>query len=142
MLVTGSRAWGWAARPLVWAALDREMEECPEDADFEVIHGGAKGPDRDAQAWVDDYIARFDPTRFAGVSARKFDPDYAMYYANVAPLMRNQMMVDEKPYRCLAFHWGESTGTADCIDRCWRAFIPVHIYRPGQPEPEIVTPLF
>lgn len=141
VLVTGSRAWE-DARPIVWAALDRELEGCPVDEDLEILQGGARGPDRDAQAWVEDYIARYDPTRFAGVSARRFDPDYKMYYAQVAPLMRNQVMVDEKPYRCLAFHWGDSTGTGDCIERALKAIIETHIYRPGQPEPEIITPLF
>jgi hypothetical protein len=140
-LVTGSRAWK-DARPIVWAALDREFEECPDEQDFEVIHGGAQGPDRDAQAWVDDYIERYDPERFAGVSARRFDPDYRQFHATVAPLIRNQIMVDERPYRCLAFHWGASTGTNDCIERALRASIEVHIYRPGQPEPEIIAPLF
>lgn len=141
ILVTGSRAWA-DARPVVWAALDRELEDTPDEDDFEVIHGGARGPDRDAQAWVDDFLARYDTTKFAGISARRFDPDYKMYYAQVAPFMRNQTMVDEKPYRCLAFHWGDSTGTGDCIERALKAHIETHIYRPGQAEPEIITPLF
>ena len=149
VLVTGSRAWK-DARLVVWAALEREFEECPDEIDFEVLHGGARGPDRDSQAWVDDWIERYDITRFAGISARRFDPDYKMYYANIAPLMRNQVMVDEKPYRVLAFHANatskknaaSSSGTADCIERALKAMIPVHIYRPGQPDPEIIAPLF
>jgi hypothetical protein len=141
VLVTGSRAWK-DARPIVWAALDLELQETPPEEDLEILQGGAAGPDRDAEAWVNDYIARFDPTRFAGVTSRRFDPDYKTYYANVAPFIRNQVMVDERPSKCLAFHWGLSTGTGDCIDRALKAGILTHIYRPGQTDPEIIAPLF
>jgi len=141
ILVTGSRAWK-DARPIVWAALEQELEDTPDEEDFEVIHGGAAGPDRDAQAWVDDWIQRYDVTRFAGISARRFEPDYKMHYANVAPFIRNQTMVDERPVKCLAFHWGASTGTGDCIERALKAGILTHIYRPGCPDPEIIAPLF
>lgn len=141
ILVTGSRAWR-DARPLVWAALDTCLADTPDDYDIEILHGGAAGPDRDAQAWVDCFIETYDRTRFAGVSARRFDPDYRMYHATVAPLIRNQVMVDEQPYKCLAFHWGASTGTADCIERAVKAGILTHIYRPGMAEPEIIAPLF
>lgn len=141
VLVTGSRAWE-DARPIVWAALDRELDECPIGDDLEIIHGGASGPDLDAKAWVDDWVEHYDRTRFAGISVLCFRPNYAMYHANVAPLMRNQVMVDEKPYRCLAFHKDQSAGTADCIERALKAQIPAHIYRPGCTEPEIIAPLF
>lgn len=42
---------------------------------------------------------------------------------------RNQKMVDEgKPDRAIAFPWGESRGTRDCIRRCQDAGVPVAVF--------------
>jgi hypothetical protein len=77
VLVTGSRSWS-----------DRETVRerfAALPSDFVLIHGGAKGLDT---------IAGEIYTELTGRKAIVVRPDYDRYYFKVAPLLRNETMLD------------------------------------------------
>jgi len=65
----------------------------------EMIHGGAKGADQFADRWAK---ARMIPVKV-------FRPDYNMYNYKVAPLVRNDTMVELCDV-CVAIFKGSKTG--------------------------------
>lgn len=143
LLVTGSRAWDdvlTVHRALFLEFIDWSLTRTARAAvrdGFEVLHGGADGADTMVEDWASGMKARFPH-----VTSRIVRPDYERYARWEAPKIRNQVMVDDRPHRVIAFHRASSGGTQDCIDRAVKAGIPVHVYRPGCPDPEVITTLF
>ena len=143
LLVTGSRMWDDALavhRVLFMEFIDWSLTRTARTAvrdGFEVLHGGADGADTITEDWVAGMKARFPH-----VTSRIVRPDYEQYARWEAPKIRNQVMVDARPHRVIAFHRANSGGAQDCIDRATKAGIPVHVYRPGCPDPEVITTLF
>jgi hypothetical protein len=81
-----------------------------------IISGGATGVDRIAE----------DLARRLGCTSSVFLPDWKLG-AKAGPL-RNRKMLDEVPSAVLAFPYGESKGTWDCINEAARRGIPVTVY--------------
>lgn len=83
----------------------------------ELIHGGAPGADTIAG----------DEARKLGIPVTVVKPDYRKYRGHLAPLMRNQAMVDMKPDYCIPFPGGN--GTKDCCKRVMTAKIPFYVHK-------------
>ena len=103
LLVTGSRSLAREEGFNEYAVGRFESVVAQLDAEFgeigEVVHGGAGGVDRAADA--------FFRARVAQVTVHK--PDYARY-GRIAPLLRNSAMAARCTH-CLAIWDGESRGT-------------------------------
>jgi len=81
-----------------------------------IIHGGARGADSFAGDWAHGFL----------IPVREFLPDYNRYSPKLAPLMRNQLMLDEgKPDLVVAFPGG--SGTADLVRRARKAGVEVMV---------------
>ena len=98
----------------------------------EVVHGGARGVDMTV-----DRVARD-----MGLDVTEALPDYSRYPARVAPLRRNETMINlvaDNPEACLIAFWdGKSAGTRHTIVLAAAANLPtVIIYLPREP---IVVP--
>lgn len=78
-----------------------------------VIHGGAKGADRSAEAWA---MSR-------GVPWRRFLADFATLGKAAGPLRNARMIAEGKPDLVLAFPGNR--GTADMVRKAFSAGIPV-----------------
>lgn len=118
ILLTGSRAWGRVpVRTLAedYAFFTRILYALGPPGAV-LVHGGAEGADTIAdRIWTG-----------WGRATHTIRPDYAKHPPKVAPLVRNQEMVDLGGYSiCLAFPLGPSRGTRDCIERARAAGIPV-----------------
>lgn len=78
----------------------------------ELVHGGALGVDRLADAWAVKN----------SIPVRKFFPDYAKYPSRTAPIMRNKQMASYVKKTCpnggalVAIHDGSSRGTENMIN--------------------------
>lgn len=137
ILVTGPRI--WTNEEIVYDALTDTFNLClryGSTITFEpkvVVHGGAKGLDL-----IVDSIAKEK-----GWATELHYPNYGKYPPRLAPLMRNQEMVDSGINVCLAFlmecpvanckrerpHY--THGTADCMARAMKAGVPVRKYEDG-----------
>jgi hypothetical protein len=107
VIVCGGRDYDDSER--VYAALDRAHAKRPIDM---VLHGAARGADTLAGEWA----------KSRGIHVLPFPADWKLYGKRAGPA-RNAKMVRERPNGCIAFPGG--TGTADCIQRCKEAGIPV-----------------
>lgn len=126
VLVTGSRWWSDRATVYGWLDYHAQQGHALGHDRMVVIHGGAIGADMMAQGWCDGGGAGLIKVAF-----RIYRPRYSEYPRRVAPLKRNQEMVDAGADVCLAFHLNKSKGTQDCIDRAIKAGIPVAICQMG-----------
>src|SRR5687768_3912921 len=82
-----------------------------------VIVGGARGPDRQAERCA----------RARGVPVEVYPAPWEEHGKAAGPI-RNQQMIDEgKPDMVVAFHDGESKGTADMIRRARKAGIFTYV---------------
>lgn len=109
-IVCGGR--DFADRDFVWNELTRL------DAEFGpfacIIHGAARGVDSEAMIWAQANSRLHAPCK----------PEYKRYEPKIAPLMRNQRMIDEyRPDGCIAFPGGN--GTADMKRRAIKAGLRV-----------------
>jgi len=96
----------------LWAPPDAYGNTLP--LEMEIISGGAKGADTLAIDYAITNWCKF----------REYKPDYKKYGRKLAPLMRNQQMLDEgKPDKVVAFPGG--SGTADMCRRAEKAGIEV-----------------
>lgn len=110
-LVCGSRDWTDTE------AIFRELQAIPSAA--VLITGDCPtGADRLAEGmWM----------RMGGGGLRAFPADWTTHGRAAGPI-RNQRMLDEgKPELVLAFHKGNSRGTADMIRRAQKAGVPVKV---------------
>ena len=81
-------------------------------SNIELISGGAKGADELAERWAEDYDRKITVVR----------PNWDKYGLG-AGYIRNQEMIDMKPYLVIAFWDGKSRGTSDTIRRAKKAKI-------------------
>lgn len=108
VIVCGGR--DYRERERVFAALDQLQAK--HRGFLLIAHGGAPGADTLAGEWA----------KARGVTCEVFAADWAGQGPAAGPL-RNQRMVDAGARGCVAFPGGR--GTADCMQRCKAAGIPV-----------------
>jgi hypothetical protein len=125
VLITGSRR--WPTPRTVHVFLDHQLHHAVEHGydRLVVVHGAASGADTHARNWVRNFGAS---RRIIPVVEEPYKPDYNLYSGKVAPLKRNQVMVDAGADICGAFRYGGSPGTADCMRKAQDAGIPVAIF--------------
>lgn len=83
-----------------------------------IVSGGARGVDEIAEGWAKD----------SGIETIVYKPDYKTYAGNIAPLIRNDQIVDECDL-LIAFWDGVSRGTRYTMDRAKAANKLLRIYR-------------
>jgi hypothetical protein len=111
LLVCGSRDWGDldTIAEVLAAYIGRPH--------MVVIHGAARGADSLAGEVAEDY----------GWDVRAFPADWERH-GKRAGILRNLMMLDERPDRVIAFQRNGSRGTQHTIDEARRRGIPVEVY--------------
>jgi hypothetical protein len=118
VIVCGSRSFDDYA--LLSAKLDKMLGHI-DPRTLTVVLGGAKGADALAQKWALSKVGR---------TAKIERPDYAKYAPKVAPLKRNEKMVDDFGATHLIAFWdGESAGTAHIIGYARKRGLGVRIVR-------------
>lgn len=130
VIVTGSR--DGIEQAVVWAALDEVFEECPRTEVLMVVHGGARGADRMAMAWVRDKRVGGELRIFHEIHVPQWRQNGV--FVKSAGHARNKAMVDKGADRVLAFIHNDSAGTAGCIRAARKADIPVKIHRTNDLE--------
>ena len=114
IMVSGSR--GWTNEEKVRSELDRLHEEI---GPFELMHGGAQGPDNFAYWWALEH---------EDVVGRSFLPNY-QEHGKAAPHVRNDKMLDRAD-RVIAFWNGVSRGTKSVIDKARKRGLEVEVVQP------------
>lgn len=112
VLVCGSRA--WADRTLIRLAIAALKSEDPEAV---VIHGDARGADRMAGQFAEDF----------GLRVERFPAEWGKH-GKRAGILRNLAMLDTEPDRVLAFVIGDSPGTRHTLSEAQRRGIPTKAY--------------
>lgn len=131
VLVCGGRDFGSLAnrvRPtpeeIARAAAERSFLRSALDAQHAaepialLIHGGARGADREAGAWGLEH----------GIHVRAFPADWVHDGKAAGPIRNQRMLVQGKPSLVIAFPGGR--GTADMVRRSRRAGVRVIEARP------------
>lgn len=122
ILVTGSRT--WTDEKVVREALSDAFRWRPDgDESVTVVHGGARGADRMASRWVRDFSCVGNP-----IAEIVHHANWPLY-GRRAGILRNQQMVDDGAYVCLAFIRDGSRGASHCALAADAAGIPVKFYR-------------
>jgi hypothetical protein len=109
VIVCGSRRWHDRQR-----IADR-LGDLPGDT--VIVHGGAKGADRIAEAEAHKW----------GLLTEPHLPEYHLYGPKKAPLVRNTKMASLGADLCIAWWDGLSTGTKHMIDQANKYGIPVEV---------------
>jgi hypothetical protein len=118
VIVTGSREHQSVFQ--VWNELDDLLRE---HGSLLVRHGGCpSGADSFAHLWVGSWWLS------AGVREEVFPADWDKHGKAAGPI-RNRQMVQAGADLCLAFPFGESRGTWNCVNECKKAGIPVKVIR-------------
>lgn len=113
IVVTGGRDYADTKRArLAIIEIDFEFDA---DEDLTLICGMAKGA---------DFLA-FNEAKARGWNIEEFPANWDKH-GKAAGAIRNQQMIDAKPDLCIAFPGGR--GTADMIDRCRKAGIPIRFH--------------
>lgn len=112
VLVCGSRTWD--DEDTISARLALFM------GDVTIIHGDARGADR-----IADHCAR----RW-GFAVERYPADWSKH-GRRAGIIRNNVMLDTKPNKVIAFWRGNSPGTRHTIEEARRRGIPVEVIRYG-----------
>lgn len=120
IMVSGSRDWPYDEWMTVYDVLDEMTHRCGYV--FELVHGGAKGPDSWAAAWADDF-------RGASANVRCFPPDYDRY-GKRAPHVRNDAMLAEATH-LVAFWDGKSRGTRSVLKKAMERGLSYEVYSPA-----------
>jgi YspA, cpYpsA-related SLOG family len=127
VLVTGSR--NWTEYRIVYRALFDLMEHPWAGISREqivIVHGGARGADDHAERAAKDIGYRTELHR----------PDYKAHDPKVAPLIRNDAMLDSGVDLVLAFMLGtpERGGTLYTVNGARQRRIPIILHQwPGDP---------
>lgn len=130
ILLTGSRE--WPDKEAVWAALN---DAAAAHGPITVVHGHCPtGADLYAHQWVTTMRAIR-----TGHTEEKHPADWNTF-GRRAGAMRNQEMVDATAAVCLAFPYGKSPGTRDCMHRAKLAGIRVIDLGADRPTPEREEP--
>lgn len=119
ILVTGTRRPCTAAgRATIRAALNAAIRDLDPEQAVTVVHGNARGVDREAQLWAQEA---------AYVTPEPHPADWEALGRKAGP-HRNALMVGLGADICLAFPDTDSVGTWDCVRKAAAAAIPVRIY--------------
>src|SRR4051794_14046931 len=110
VLVTGSRKFKNAR------VVAERLEQLPKE-NLVIVHGGAIGVDTFAEEWAEDNKINMEVYR----------PDYDKYHWRIAPLKRNDEMLDTKPDLVLAFWDGASNGTKHTFTGARAREIPTEV---------------
>jgi hypothetical protein len=100
-------------------------ENHPEDTEFVVVHGDARGGDQIAKNWA--MSKRSEDLR---VNHESHPADWDRYH-RAAGHVRNEKMVRQGADCCLAFPIGKSPGTRGCLRLAKKANIPTRVYEPA-----------
>ena len=127
VLVTGSRNWTeeWVIEQALYA-VSPWRSLIGHNYEVTVIHGGAVGADTLADKWAREY----------GYVVEVWKPEYGKYPGYLAPLKRNDAMLDSGITVVLAFMLGtpEKGGTLYTVNGAKQRRIPVVLYNwPGDP---------
>lgn len=116
LLVTGSR--GWTNVPVISEGLMAAYTRLGGSAEkIVLVHGAAPGADTiAAQIWS-----------AWGLPTEPHPANWSEFGRSAGPI-RNQEMVALGAAEAHAFRLPDSKGTKDCIDRCVKARIRIHIY--------------
>lgn len=122
ILVTGSRT--WQNERVIREALGDAFRQRPEpDTGATVVHGGARGADKMAARWARDFSCVGNP-----IGEVVYHPNWQLY-GRRAGILRNQQMVNDGAYVCLAFIRDGSRGASHCALAAEAAGIPTKYYR-------------
>jgi hypothetical protein len=120
-------------RNLLWMINELQYNQNIPSHEFELVSGGAKGPDTMAEKFAKEYkipIRVFDAewTNFTQPCRMKYREDGSAYNA-LAGFRRNILMANycSPDGYCLAFHNLESPGTKDMISRAKKSGLQVRI---------------
>lgn len=111
VLVCGSRSWNDAD------AIRERLAQLPRGA--RIIHGGARGADRIAATVA----------RSLGIPETAYLPDW-IAEPRRAGILRNLVMLDQRPDYVIAFWDGLSTGTGHTVKAARERGIPVEVLAP------------
>lgn len=123
MLVCGSRDWPKDKR---WFITAKMIELRPDDAI--ILTGGASG--------VDQWAAR--EARRLNWPTHQINADWWLH-GKRAGILRNLEMLDLNPVLVLAFHWGQSKGTAHTIRAAAKRGIPFHRFTEESMTPDLAA---
>ncbi|MBI2358623.1 MAG: DUF2493 domain-containing protein [Deltaproteobacteria bacterium] len=110
VLVCGSRDW------TDWKAIENRLQTLPPRTT--IIAGAARG--------VDSIAASIG--RKLGLEVREFPADWDKF-GRSAGYRRNLVMLEQDPDLVIAFHVGNSPGTAHAIENARKREIPVEVIR-------------
>lgn len=130
VLVTGSRE--WTDQEALWAALDEAFDAAPRTEIFMVVHGGARGADRMAMAWVRGKRRDGDLRIFHEMHVPQWRQGGV--FIPSAGHQRNKRMLESGVDLVLAFIRNNSAGTAGCIRQARKMDLPVKIHRTNDLE--------
>lgn len=107
-----------------------------------LIEGEARGADRAAAQWYDDY----SPKTYCGcdVEIERYPADWDKHHKAAGPIRNQKMLAVGKPDIVLAFHndLEHSKGTADMVKRAVKANVPVYNIRRMSPVTPTALPGF
>lgn len=86
-----------------------------------IVSGGAKGVDTIGANYCKHIL---------GIEPLVFYPEYDKYPPKVAPMVRNQTIIDNCD-AVIAIHDGKSTGTLDAIKKARKLGKPVFLFNPN-----------
>lgn len=131
LLVTGSR--NWPDQERVWQALDLAYENKPlHSRVFIVVHGGARGVDLMAMAWVRG--KRRDGALDIFHEMHQAQWKQGGKFVKAAGHQRNQRMVDAGADAYIAFIRNDSPGATGCARMAHHAGIPGTVHRINDQE--------
>lgn len=113
----------WNFPDYILEQLERTMRLHPSAGGYTVVHGDAPGADTMA-AWAAEKLR---DEKKIDIEIEAYPADWAKY-GNAAGPVRNAEMVSLGADVCLAFHRGNSTGTANCMKLAEAAGIHVLIF--------------
>jgi hypothetical protein len=109
--VSGSRT--ICNKEFIFSTLDFYLSRLLKENEVIIVHGNAKGVDYIANDWA---IER-------GLKTIIYEPDYSKYLPKLAPIKRNQQIIDEADY-LIAITTG-SNGTTSTIKMAEKKGIPI-----------------
>lgn len=113
--VSGSRT--ISDKDFVFKQLDFYLSRLLQTHKIIIVHGGAIGVDTACEKYAKE----------KGIDTEVYLPDYSKYFPKLAPIKRNQQIIDEADY-LIAITTG-SNGTASTIKMAEKKGIPIKIIK-------------
>jgi hypothetical protein len=114
--VSGSRT--ITDKDFVFEQLGFYLSRLLRDNECIIIHGGAKGFDTLCELYAQE----------KGIKTEIYLPDYENNSPKIAPILRNQIIVDKSDY-FIAMQKDKSKGTQDAINKAVKRGIPIKIVK-------------